>query len=410
MRRIYVSVALLAASAVALAACERTKSASPLSPSIAGPIAGVEISQPAPVSPAQGARIASDTQPITFAVNNAESNGVRPLSYLFEIAVDYNFANKVYSQGGITPGNGTTSFRMPANLQSERVYFWRVKAYDGANESEFMPPIDFTVFTPVVIGVPTPVSPNDGATLTTRGPTLVVQNAPVSGPAGAISYQYEIATDSAMANRVVSAEVGAGGGQTSYTSPDLAASTQFFWRARAFDFARVGAWSSVRGFTTAAAAPTTPPPGGGTPTPAPNDQIDLRTVTYVSTSANVTNWAVTSTMLSAGHVGDQLCTNHTMAGRWPQLPFFDTGATIEGNQWVFASIGGKWIGGANEWMRPGQTCKVIDGHIGQGGFGGTALANWTPAPGELMGVMVSTPARGGQLGGAERSNVVLIRW
>jgi hypothetical protein len=238
-----------------------------------------------------------------------------------------------------------------------------------------------------------------------------VQNAAVSGPAGPITYHFEIATDSAMANRVVSGEAAAGSGQTGYVSPELAASTRFFWRARAFDFGRVGDWSSVRSFITPAPA-TAPPssPAPGNPTPAPNDQIDLRTATIVSRDANITGWAVTSTITSASYNGSDLCTNHTMAGRWPQLPFFDTGATIEGNQWFFASIGGKWVGGANEWLRPGQVCKHIDGHVGQGGFTGTLLEGWTPKSGEIVGVAVTTPARGGQRGGAERSNVVLIRW
>ena len=408
MRRIFVTSLLLAASVSLAVGCERVKSASPLSPSIAGPIAGVEITQPVATSPAEHARIAADQQPITFTVANAETNGVRPLSYQFDIAIDYEFSQKVYSQTSVAQGQGSTSFRMPQNLPAERTYYWRVKAYDGANEGLFSPPFPFTVFTPVVIGVPSPSSPGDGATLSTRVVALTVQNAPVTGPAGAITYQFEVATDSAMSNRVASAEVGAGSGSTSYTTAGLAASTRFFWRARAFDFARVGNWSAVRSFTTGAGTVVTPPPP--TTNPAPNDQLDLRQVTIVSRDANITNWAVTSTVISAAHSGSDMCINHTMAGRWPQLPFFDTGAAIEGNQWFFAQIGGKWYGGANEWLRPGQVCKNVDGHIGQGGYGGTPMANWTPAPGEIVGVAVSTPARGGQTGGAERSNVVLIRW
>lgn len=402
-------IAVLLTLPVLVAACERAKSATPLSPSIAGPIAGVEISQPVAAAPTENAEIASDRQPISLTINNASSNGMRPLSYVFEIATDYGFTQKVFSQTGVSQGDGRTTVRLPQNLVSDRWYFWRTKAYDGANEGEFSPPLQFRVYTPVVIGIPTQTSPADNATLTTRSPQLTVQNAPVTGPAGAISYVFEIASDSAMANRVAAAEVGAGSGQTSYTAPQLAASTRFFWRARAFDHARIGDWSSTRSFVTSAVAAPVPEPGGGTNTPAPNDQIDLRTVSVVL-GANLTNWAVTSTILSAAHTGDQLCIEHTKAGKWPQLPFFDTNATIEGNQWFFANIGGKWYGGANEWLRPGQTCKIIDGHVGQGGFGGTILGGWTPQRGETVGVAVSTPARTGQIGGAERSNVVLIKW
>jgi hypothetical protein len=41
---------------------------------------------------------------------------------------------------------------------------------------------------------------------------------------------------------------------------------------------------------------------------------------------------------------------------------------------------------------------------------GTALDGWIPQPGEMVGVCVSTPARAGQLGIAERSNIVLVQW
>jgi hypothetical protein len=160
------------------------------------------------------------------------------------------------------------------------------------------------------------------------------------------------------------------------------------------------------------AADPPPPPDPPTP-PAPpsnGDELDLSAVTVVL-GADLRGWALTSTMTSAAHSGSDLCTYHTMAGRWPRLPWFgDPGTLVEGNQWMFAKINGRWYAGAGEWLRPGQTCKNIDGHVGQGAFGGTVMEQWTPSPGELIGVAVSTPARAGQWGTAERSNVVLIRW
>jgi hypothetical protein len=94
------------------------------------------------------------------------------------------------------------------------------------------------------------------------------------------------------------------------------------------------------------------------------------------------------------------------------LPWFgDYGVLVEGNQWFFANINGQWLGGANEWLRPRPgTAKPSMAMSGEGGYGGSELANWTPRPGETVGVAVSTPARSGQWGTAERSNIVLIRW
>ncbi|MEO7191070.1 MAG: hypothetical protein ABI051_08435 [Vicinamibacterales bacterium] len=393
------------------AACEQAKSATPLSPSIAGPIAGVEISAPGPVSPSAGTKVAADTQPITLVVQNASSNGVRPLNYVFQVASDSGFSSVVFSQTGVTPGEGgRTQLRLPQPLAAERVYYWRVRAIDGANEGEFSAAADFTVFTPVVIGIPALTSPADGATVATNKPTLDVNNASVSGPAGAIHYLFEVATDGGMGNRVAVGDVLAGSGHTSFVPNELAASTRFFWRVRAFDFARVGEWSAVRSFVTPAAAAGPTPPQPGTPTPAPNDDIDVRNISVVK-GEDIRGWAVTSTITSAGRSGGDLCINHTKAGRWPTVGWFgDNSVLVEGNQWFFANIGGKWYGGANEWLRPGQICKNMDGHVGQGGYGGTLLESWTPAPGEIVGVAMSTPARAGQWTTAERTNIVLIRW
>lgn len=415
MRRIAVTASVVLVPLLLSVACERTKSATPLSPSLAGPIAGVEITPPVVIEPEQNVRIPADRQPVTLLVENAASNGVRPLVYSFEVAVDEGFATKVFSQNGVKPGDGRTSFRLPNALASERVYFWRAKAYDGANEGGYSPVGSFQVYTPVTIGVPTLVSPANGATVTSLQPALVLQNAAVSGPSGSVSYIFEVATDGAMVNRVAVNAVAAGSGQTSLTVPNpLQASTRYYWRGRAVAAAGPqGDWSGVWSFLTPAAA-TAPPGGGGGSgggsAPSPNDQIDLNQVTFAK-GANISSWAVTSTVTRAYHSGSDMCIEHTKAGLWPRLPFFgDPNVPIEGNQWFFAMINGRWVGGANEWLRPGQQCKIVDGHVGQGGYGGTALANWTPAPGELIGVAVSTPARNGQQGTAERSNVVLIRW
>src|SRR5258708_6888822 len=70
------------------AGCEASKSSNPLSPSVAGPIAGVNITAPQPVSPSANAEIAIDQQPVTLTVKNSGTNAVRPLSYTFQVSAD----------------------------------------------------------------------------------------------------------------------------------------------------------------------------------------------------------------------------------------------------------------------------------------------------------------------------------
>src|SRR5215470_16702082 len=117
---VLVAVVVLAASA-----CEATKSSNPLSPAVAGPIPGVEITAPKALEPPSGMKIAVDKQPVTLLIENSSSSGVRPLSYVFEIATDANFTNRVFMRDKITPGDGgRTSLRLPDPLATGRTYFW----------------------------------------------------------------------------------------------------------------------------------------------------------------------------------------------------------------------------------------------------------------------------------------------
>jgi hypothetical protein len=160
--------------------------------------------------------------------------------------------------------------------------------------------------------------------------------------------------------------------------------------------------------------PSSPPPSG--PDPVTADEIDLSQVTYVLGPSNVGAWPRTSTMTATRAVPHELCTYHTKLGQWPSTLFFDTDALVEGNQWVFANIGGRWYGGAGEWQRPGQACKDVTAEsIGADAFynpNQEPLRSWVPRQGEVFGLMVTTPARAwpNMRTLDERSNVVLVRW
>ena len=240
----------------ALAACEQVKSSNPLSPDIAGPIAGVTIGAPQLMSPAQGAQIALG-QAVSVVVQNATTNGVRPLSYVFDLAADAAFQTILFTRTGLAPGgNGQTTVTVQANLPPG-TYFWRVHAQDGANIGAYSTS-NFTVFIPVIIQPPTPVSPGNGATVTSATPTLVVADSARSGPAGAISYLFQVATDPSVTNVVATGQVAETSGQTSFAVPTLANATPYYWRVQAMDPSHTSAFSATASFVTPAVAP--PPP------------------------------------------------------------------------------------------------------------------------------------------------------
>ena len=378
----------IVASVVALGACEVRKSANPLSPSVAGPIPGVNITVPKVMDPPSGARFEVTKQPITLTVENATTNGARPLSYVFDVASDAQFASIVFTKADVAPGTGKTSVTLPV-LAPEKTYHWRALARDGANTGSYNAATTFSVYMPVVISAPTPIAPANGETVTTLTPTLVVGNAPRTGPAGPLIYQFTVAeTEAALGAGWFTPENGPS--QTSFQVPEgaLQPGKQYVWLSRAHDVGVVvGAWTPLQTFRTP--APNLPPPGGGSS--GSTDFAALGYVQIVGGSPDVRNWPITSRLTSLRFEPGNIHLEHTKLGQWPGVDI--GGALQESTLWVFFRIGGQWYATGGERWRVGQTDKALSAPsaIGPGWFYGSQWApmtNYVPMPGELVGFMI----------------------
>lgn len=260
-----IPVLVMAVAAVVAAGCEHTKSATPLSPSIAGPIEGVVMSAPGPVQPSAGQKVKDTDQPIKLEFSNAGSNSVRPFTHQVQIAVDSSFATVVYAQTGIAPSeDGVVRLVLPARLQPGRQYYWRTKAEDGANASDWSEPVGFEILQPIVIGVPTPLAPISGLRVTSTTPQLRVRNGASSGPHGPLSYQFQASTSPAFTGVVGDSWVPQGSGETVITVPGTPGPDMIvYWRARISDGTNTGSWSKTESYRTPLATPPAPPAGGG---------------------------------------------------------------------------------------------------------------------------------------------------
>jgi hypothetical protein len=285
-----VHVACVTMLAIGIGGCEAEKSRNPLSPTIAGPIAGVQLTAPKALEPANNSRVHAAQQPLQLLFENSSSNGERPFWHVLEVASDSGFSNRFYTSDKLSPGaNGRTAHRLPS-LGTGRTYFWRVKADDGANSSGYSDLRSFEVLVPVVINPPVPVSPVGNQTTSSTAVTFVMNNGSVSSSAGAVVYRVEVATDQGFGSLVASGQAPRSGGSTTSLGLNLPPGAQLFWRARGFDNVAVGAWSSVAAFKTPAApsgggggggggggwVPPPPPPGTNrTPNPPPGQRLPL---------------------------------------------------------------------------------------------------------------------------------------
>lgn len=253
---------------VSVGACELQKSENPLSPSIAGPIPGVEISAPKPLEPATGWEIPGSRQPLTLLLENASSNGPRPLNYLFEVATDAGFTNRVFAREGIdSGGNGRTSLTLPDPLSPGRSYYWRARAQDGANTGPYSSAAGFNLIQPVSFDKPRLISPTNNERTTSLGPEFRFANAARVGSPISVTYVLEVATSDSFANKLVAWQLAEqGGGETKFVSvSNFPPDSQLFWRVRATEPTTQGPWSDAAVFRTP--TPSTPTPPGLPPAP-----------------------------------------------------------------------------------------------------------------------------------------------
>ncbi|HEY2151718.1 MAG TPA: hypothetical protein VGH34_12985 [Vicinamibacterales bacterium] len=417
MARRILAVGSLLVCAVALTACEASKSSNPLSPSVAGPIPGINITAPSTVDPQNGVKIAMDKQPVTLSISNAGSNGPRPLNYLFEIATDANFNTKVFTRDSVTPGtNGKTTLTLPDPLATGHTYFWRTRAQDGANTGPYSSVASFTVFTPIVINDPVLVSPAALAVVDSIRPAFVVTDAVRSGPAGAISYLVEVADSDSFANKITWTAPEQATQTTLNTPSDLAYAKTYFWHVRAYDPTTLGPFSPTRAFTTPAApvvvAPT--PVAGG----AANDAVNLGLATVYNSPQDVASWPATATItrLDLGTGGVHVdFTKKDGVGSWPDVPFGAPGDSLEYTLWIVLNINGRWYtSGCIEFWRGLDRNGGPPSAYGQNWYYDPirwgVMAGYQPQPGEMVGFFVTSgdQRNNGAFKIKERSNVVLV--
>ena len=249
---------------IGLGACQTSKSSTPTAPTVAGPIPGVNITAPALLEPAQGFKFKESEQPIRLVVQNATTNGVRPLSYTFEVSSDSGFATKVFSRSAVAPGGDNKTSVQVDRLEIGRAYYWRAWAQDGANTGATAT-ANFEIYPKAAVNPPTAVAPVNNELLGTNTPTLRVNNAQFVGPVGFLAYEFQVATDQAFTKLIAAGKVNEGNGQTTFNSSPLVNGVTAYWRVRASDAETASAWMATQSFRTPP-APAPPAPGPAPPT------------------------------------------------------------------------------------------------------------------------------------------------
>lgn len=238
---------MVIAGAAAATACT---SSTPSSPSGSSDTTA-SVTAPRPTQPSANAQVRFADQPVTLTVQNAVVTQGSGTTYSFEVATDSGFSTKVQTKDNVAEGGGQTSVRLDA-LAGGKDYYWRARAAGGGTTGPFSAASKFTMGPAVIVNAPAPIAPLSGATTTPR-PAFRVMNATRSGPAGAISYLFEIANSSAFTTVIMNGTKSEGINETGFIpTTDLPVNTTLYWRATATDTASGVSSnpSAVQSFTT----------------------------------------------------------------------------------------------------------------------------------------------------------------
>lgn len=206
---------------------------------------------PRPLTPANSATVRNADQPVTLTLLNAITTADSGVTYTYEVASDAAFANRVQTWNDVAETAGGQTTRRLDPLAPGRDYWWHARASGGGTTGVFGPAAKFTISAAISLGAPTPIAPVTG-TQTQPRPTLRVVNSTRTGPAGAVTYRFEIATSSAFTTLLASGTVAEGANESSYTPPaNLPLDQLLFWRATAIDAANgvSSAPSAAQSFT-----------------------------------------------------------------------------------------------------------------------------------------------------------------
>jgi uncharacterized delta-60 repeat protein len=176
------------------------------------------------------------------------------VSYTLEIAGDAGFTVMIATSAGLV----TTSVLSPRILSQNTIYFWRVKAVNGAGHTVATgSPRTFTTTSGGVIPGPfTLTAPADGATGVPRVPTFTWTAAP-----SATHYELQISTNAGF-SAIIARKVGDAG--TSMSSPVvLSSSTTYYWRVFPASAGAAGPAAGPFSLTTVGSSPGSLDPAFG---------------------------------------------------------------------------------------------------------------------------------------------------
>jgi len=351
-------------------------------------------------TPANGASIAFSAQPITVTITNAARAGSASATYSVEVATDSGFGNKVFTKDGVSEGTGGSTNIPLSSLNGGTTYYWHSAATIDGVKGEMSPTRTFTVQPNIVFQPPTDGTPANNGTASDSHPTFSVTNSSKTGPAGAVFYEFQVATSSSFQSILASSGPvpEQSGGRTSWTSTVELNPGNYVWRARATDPS-----NNVQGPYTDAATFTLVP-------------FDMRKAVIWDNPSDLGSWAETANITRVDLSGGRIVVDfdkRLSPDHWPDVGFGD--GALEYTLGICLNLNGTWNCSAVVQFWYGRDLEAggdVNNIAGEWFYDNRwgALKGHQPAYGETVGWFVAAGnlRDSGNVIAKERSKVLLL--
>jgi hypothetical protein len=385
-------------------AADSAAAAAPTSATFTDGKTSITLTTPQLLVPADAAAVKFADQPVTLTVKNAVATRAGAMTYSFQVASDASFATLVYSKDGVTEGTGGQTSLKIDSLAGSKTYFWRAAGTSNGFKGPFAKGRTFVMGPPVVLQNPVNLTPANGSTVNGT-PLFTVNNIARTGPAGAISYRFDLSDSAAFTKIVFTSTVAEGSGQTSVAASATLPSGTYFWRVQASD--------PANGLATAFSAATS----------FNYQSFNMANATIQASPSDLGSWPETAKITSVTFTGDSMLVDfdrRTGSNRWPDEPFGD--GSIEYTLGMCVNIGGHWYCSAvvQFWFGRDLGASGAPGAVSYEWFYDPArwggMTNYQPQDGETVGFFVGSGNLRGRTDSSavncprlcERSNVAFV--
>ncbi len=161
-------------------------------------------------------------------------------NYEIQIATDGAFADILIYLQSLTSSSYSI---LDGQLLSGNTYYWRTKAKDGSNISDWSETWSFTAFAGPL------AAPNLLTPLNNSENNLIAPSLDWSDVSGAVSYSVQISTNESFTSTVIN-QSGLTQSNYSVSAGALSYDTKYYWRVNAADNFRESSWSDIWNFRT----------------------------------------------------------------------------------------------------------------------------------------------------------------